>query len=86
MKPAGEWNRIVVTCKANMITVQVNGVEVTKMDLDNWSEKNKRPDGSGHKFDTAYKEHPRKGYIGLQDHGSDCWFKNIKLKPLTTHE
>ncbi|MGK0185984.1 MAG: hypothetical protein ACI9R3_001767 [Verrucomicrobiales bacterium] len=86
MKPAGEWNGIVVTCKANRITVRVNGEEVTKMDLDQWSEKNQRPDGSAHKFDTAYKEHPRKGYIGLQDHGSDCWFKNIKLKPLTTHE
>ncbi|MCX6912765.1 MAG: DUF1080 domain-containing protein [Verrucomicrobia bacterium] len=30
----------------------------------------------------AYKNHPRTGYIGLQDHGSDCWFKNIKLQPL----
>jgi hypothetical protein len=86
MKPVGEWNRIVLTCQANRITVQVNGEEITTMDLDEWSEKNKRPDGSAHKFDTVYKEHPRKGYIGLQDHGSDCWFKNIKLKPLTTHE
>jgi hypothetical protein len=30
----------------------------------------------------AYKDHPRQGYIGLQDHGGECWFKNIKLKPL----
>ena len=35
-----------------------------------------------HKFDVAYKNHPRSGYIGLQDHGSACWYKNIKLKPL----
>ena len=33
-------------------------------------------------LDIAYKEHPRSGYIGLQDHGSPCWFKNIKIKPL----
>jgi hypothetical protein len=33
-------------------------------------------------FDVAYKHHPRKGYLGLQDHGSPCWFQNIKLKPL----
>jgi hypothetical protein len=22
------------------------------------------------------------GYIGLQDHDSPCWFKNIKIRPL----
>jgi len=27
-------------------------------------------------------DHPQKGYIGLQDHGSNCWYKNIKLKEL----
>jgi hypothetical protein len=30
----------------------------------------------------VYKSHPRLGYIGLQDHGADCWYKNIKLKVL----
>ena len=50
--------------------------------LDQWPEKNKRADGTDHKFDVAYKDHPRHGYIGLQDHGGDCWYKNIKLKPL----
>ena len=25
---------------------------------------------------------PAEGYIGLQDHGADCWFKNIKLRPV----
>ena len=28
------------------------------------------------------QDHPRSGYIGLQDHGADIWFKNIKLLPL----
>jgi hypothetical protein len=52
------------------------------MSLDEWTEANRRPDGTQHKFDVAYKNHPRQGYIGLQDHGSDCWYRNIKLKPL----
>jgi hypothetical protein len=80
MKPAGEWNHIVITSKDNLIEVTLNGERVTRMDLDQWAEKNKRPDGSDHKFDVAYKEHPRRGYIGLQDHGADCWYKNIKLR------
>ena len=41
------------------------------------------PMARAHKFDVAYRDHPRRGYIGLQDHGSPCWFKNIKLKDLT---
>jgi hypothetical protein len=52
------------------------------VNLDEFTEPNKRPDGTSHKFDVAYKDHPRKGYIGLQDHGSPCWFKNIKLREL----
>jgi hypothetical protein len=59
-----------------------NGEAVTRMDLDEWTAPNKRPDGSDHKFDIAYKDHPRKGFIGLQDHGQNCWYKNIKLLAL----
>ena len=82
MKPVGQWNHMVITCSKNLITVELNGEKVNHMDLEEWTEPNKRPDGTSHKFDIAYKDHPRKGYIGLQDHGQDCWFKNIKLLPL----
>jgi len=82
MKPIGEWNHIEITCDKNTIVVELNGEAVTHMDLDEWSTPNKRPDGSDHKFDEAFKDHPRKGYIGLQDHGQDCWYKNIKLLPI----
>jgi hypothetical protein len=83
MRPAGQWNHLVVTCAKNLISVELNGAKVSRIDLDQWTQKNRRPDGTSHKFDVAYKDHPRRGYIGLQDHGADCWFKNIKLKPLT---
>jgi hypothetical protein len=82
MKSVGEWNRMVITCNKNLIFVDLNGERVNKIDLDKWTEPNKRPDGTEHKFDFALAKHPRHGYIGLQDHGSPCWFKNIKLKPL----
>jgi len=82
MKPIGEWNHIQITSDRNRIEVELNGRRVTRMDLDEWTAKNRRPDGSGHKFDVAYKDHPRAGYIGLQDHGSDCWYRNIKIRPL----
>ena len=66
----------------SVIDVTLNGRRVSGVDFDVWKEPNKRPDGSAHKFDVAYKDHPRVGYIGLQDHGSDCWYRNIKLRPL----
>ena len=82
MKPAGEWNHIVITSDKNILEVELNGEQVNRINLDEWPEPNRRPDGTMHKFDVAYKQHPRKGYFGLQDHGSDCWYRNIKLLPL----
>jgi hypothetical protein len=79
-KPAGEWNHIVITCDKSKIAVELNGETVTKADLDEFVKPNLRPDGTPHKFDIAYRDHPHKGYIGLQDHGSPCWYKNIKLR------
>lgn len=82
MKPVGEWNHAEITSNNNQLKVVINGQVTAEMDLDQWPHKNKRADGTDHKFDVAYKDHPRKGYIGLQDHGSDCWYRNIKLKTL----
>jgi hypothetical protein len=82
MRPAGKWNHLRITCDGPWIGVEVNSEAVARMNLDEWTEPHRRPDGSEHKFDVAYRDHPRRGYIGLQDHGSPCWFKNIKLKPL----
>lgn len=87
MKPVGEWNTLRLTCDDNLVTVEINGKQTAAMDLDQWSEPGKRADGTSHKFSfIAYKDHPRKGYIGLQDHGADCWYRNIKLKPLNETE
>ena len=82
MKPTGEWNQMDIACIGSRIEVVINGDPVTRADMELFVDQNKRPDGSAHKFDIAFKNHPQRGYIGLQDHGSPCWFKNIKLKPL----
>jgi hypothetical protein len=82
MRPVGDWNHVLITSNNNLLEVTLNAESVSRINLDEWTKPNKRPDGSNHKFGVSYKNHPRKGYIGLQDHGSDCWFRNIKLKPL----
>lgn len=84
MRPVGQWNRLELTVNDPRVVVEINGQTVNRLNLDDWTEPNRRPDGSEHKFDIVYRDHPRRGYIGLQDHGGDCWYKNIKLLPLPT--
>jgi len=84
VKPAGEWNRYVITCRGPKIEVVLNGQPIIDMDLDRWTEAHKNPDGTPNKFNTAYKDMPREGHIGLQDHGKPIWYRNIRIKRLDT--
>ena len=79
--PAGQWNHMSITAEGPLISVTLNGKEVSWINLDIWKIAGKRPDGTDHKFKKRpIADLPRTGYIGFQDHGRDCWFRNIKLK------
>ena len=71
-----------ISCNENLITVELNGEKIAEMDVDQWTTPGMNPDGTKNKFKYAWKDMPRKGHIGLQDHGGKVWFRNIKLKPL----
>jgi len=80
--PAGEWNKIVIRVKDGKAEHIQNGVKVVEYTLwtPEWYDmvsKSKFKDWPG------FKEGPAKeGYIGLQDHGYNCWFRNIKIRTL----
>ena len=78
-KPDGEWNTMELTCKGPLIKAKVNGKKVIDLNIDDWNEPNKNPDGSKNKFKTALKDLPRTGHLGLQYHGQPVWFRNIKV-------
>jgi hypothetical protein len=82
IKPMGEWNRMVVMARGSRIFVVLNNEQVTAIDLDQWKDAHKNPDGSNNKFNTAYKDMPREGHLGFQYHGNPVWFKNLKIKSL----
>lgn len=82
LKGPGEWNHVELTCKGPLISVAVNGEEVATMNCDDYPQRGKRPDGTQHKFGVAIKDLPRSGYLGFQDHGHKCWYKNVKLLEL----
>ncbi len=68
-KPAGEWNRMVVTMKEGKLSVVLNGKTVQdKLDLAASKPKNKKLAGSGK--------------IAIQDHGQKFWVRNLKVKSL----
>ncbi|TWU25993.1 3-keto-disaccharide hydrolase [Bythopirellula polymerisocia] len=82
----GEWNNLLVRCEGPMISVSVNGQLVNELNCDELDQPGLRADGSEHKFRRAIKDFARSGYFGLQDHESDVWFKNIKLRELQADE
>ena len=80
--PAGEWNTCVIKVVDGKATHSMNGVEVLSYTL--WTpEWDKLVANSKFKTFPGFKEGVAKeGYIGLQDHGYDVWFKNIKIREL----
>jgi hypothetical protein len=79
-KPVGEWNHITITAQGPNLAVSLNAIEVSAINLDLWTLPGKRPDGSDHRFkERAFAGIARTGYMGFQDLGGECWFKNIVL-------
>lgn len=86
VKKAGEWNRMTIRCQGPRISVLLNGVLVTDMNMKDWKSGKKNPDGSDiAEFEPRpLAEMATKGRIGLQGaHGGiSTHFRNIKIKQL----
>lgn len=81
-KPAGEWNSVEIICYKGTVVHKMNGETVLEYHLwtPEWNElvaNSKFP-----ALNPDWANVATEGYIGVQDHGDDVWFRNIKIKEL----
>ncbi|MDF1694440.1 MAG: DUF1080 domain-containing protein [Saprospiraceae bacterium] len=80
LNPAGEWNTSRIVFTPELAEYYLNGKKMVSFVP--WSD-----DWNKRKEESKWKDFPnygkfKKGFIGLQDHDSPLWFKNIKIKKL----
>lgn len=73
--PVGQWNSYDITLQGSEVKVVMNGWLIVHTFLDKMT----TPLG---KFPVAYASLPKEGYLLLQDHGGEVWYRNIRIKPL----
>lgn len=89
-KPFGEWNKVKIMCWKGTVVHYQNDEQVVEYHLwtQQWKEMLDKSKFSKEKWPLAYElllncgGDNREGFIGLQDHGDDVWFRNIKVKIL----
>ena len=89
-KPFGEWNKSKIMCYKGTVVHYQNDEPVVEYHLwtQQWKEMLDKSKFSKDKWPLAYElllncGGPNKeGFIGLQDHGDDVWYRNIKIKIL----
>lgn len=66
-KGPGEWNRLRITCQGDQVEVVLNGKMVSEADMS---------------AREPLKSRPRKGHLGLQNHGTGVEFRDVRLREL----
>lgn len=75
---AGEWNKAEVLVYRGTVVHFQNGVPVVEYHLGTPAWEEMVANSKFQPYDFFGKNQP--GYIGLQDHGDDVWFRNIRIQ------
>jgi len=80
LNPVGEWNSSKIVFTPEKVEHWLNGKVVVSFVP--WSKEWEAKKNSGKWSNAPDYAKAKKGYIGLQDHASPIWFRNIKIKKL----
>ena len=80
-KPHGQWNSVRILVYDGTVAHFQNGEKILEYHLwtEDWKEMVKN--SKFVEYD-GFADVAKEGYIGLQDHGHDVWFRNIKIKEM----
>ncbi len=89
-KPFGEWNKAKILVYKGTVVHAQNGANVLEYHLwtPQWTDMLQKSKFSEEKWPLAFEllnncgGPNHEGYIGMQDHGDDVWFRNIRIKVL----
>ncbi|MCK7558141.1 DUF1080 domain-containing protein [Chitinophaga sedimenti] len=79
-KPIGEWNHTKIVVNKGHVEHWLNGQKTAETEM--WSDDWNKAKATGKWKDAKGYGMAKKGHIALQDHGSEIWFKNVKIKEL----
>ena len=79
--PVGEWNKVKIRMVGTKVTITQNGQLVADIDM---SSEDYQTRFKGSKFQRIAPQSGSfpSGFIGLQDHGGECSYRNIKVTKL----
>ncbi|MBC9910622.1 3-keto-disaccharide hydrolase [Chitinophaga varians] len=78
--PIGQWNTTKIIVNKGHVEHWLNGQKTAEYEL--WTDEWKKHKAEGKWKDAKGYGMSKKGHITLQDHGSEIWFKNIKIKEI----
>ena len=68
VKPAGQWNKMIVRLKGSRLVVRLNDQIVQQLNLD--------------KARPVDKPLAKQGWIAIQDHGQEFWVRKVRIREL----
>ena len=80
VNPAMQWNYVRILSNKGKMEFWLNGFKIVEFEVgsDDWKKMIN---------DSKFKDMPdfgktTKGHIGLQDHGDNVWFRNIRIREI----